>query len=120
MTPNEFATRVTLETVWGVAALTLVAAWFAGPAAGLGVVSGGLLTVVNFRQLVARVLAVSADRRQGRGWLVGVGMRFVILASLAAALMASGWADPIGFVLGLSVLPCALIGDGLYTARRMS
>ena len=85
--------------------------------AGAGVVGGGLLAVANFRQLVGRVLAFSASRPRRAPWLIAAAARLVVLLSAAAALMVTGWIDPIGFVVGLAVLPCAVIVEGLVTAR---
>ena len=49
MTPGELTTRVTLDTCAVVAALAAVAAWLGGAPAGLGVLAGGALAMVNFR-----------------------------------------------------------------------
>jgi hypothetical protein len=117
MTASEFAARVTLDTFAGVATIAVAAAWLGGWSAGAGVVGGGLLAVANFRQLVGRVLAFSASRPRRAPWLIAAAARLVVLLSAAAALMLTGWIDPIGFVVGLAVLPCAVIVEGLVTAR---
>ena len=53
MTPSELTTRVTLDTCAAVAALAALVWWLAGESAGLGVLVGCALAVVNFRWLVA-------------------------------------------------------------------
>ena len=120
MTPNEFVRRVTLDVFVGVGALALAIALVAGPAVGAGVLAGGLLGGVNFRWLAARVRAISAGREHQRSWIIGAAVRFVLLLSLAAGLLITGYVDPIGFVVGMSVLPCAVILVGLRATRQVS
>ena len=117
MTPSEFTRRVTVETCVVVVVLTLAATWLAGASAGLGILGGGVLAVANFRWLVARVLAVSSGYRGG-AWLVGVGARFAVLLIAGAVLLAKGQVHPVALLFGFTVLPCAVIAQGLHAARR--
>src|SRR5258705_11122113 len=82
MTPSELRRRVTLDTWAAAAALAAPAAWIGGAPAGLGVLTGGGLAIVNFRWLVARAAAVTAapGATAGTGsgaasaWRVGSGV----------------------------------------------
>src|SRR2546428_13604102 len=77
MTPGELTPRVPLDTCAAVAALAAVAAWLGGASAGLGVLAGGVLAVVNFRWLGARAsAATAAGNAAASAWLVGAGRRF--------------------------------------------
>ncbi|PYM76279.1 MAG: hypothetical protein DME03_09275 [Candidatus Rokuibacteriota bacterium] len=125
MTPSELRRRVTLDTCAAAAALAAPAAWIGGAPAGLGVLAGGVLAIVNFRWLVARAAAVtaapSATAGTGSGaasaWLVGSGLRFAASLAACTLLLATGWAHPIGLLAGFTVLPCDLIVRGLAAAR---
>jgi ATP synthase I subunit len=125
MTPSELRRRVTLDTCAAAAALAVPAAWIGGAPAGLGVLAGGVLAIVNFRWLAARAAAAtaapSATAGTGSGaasaWLVGSGLRFGASLAACTLLLATGWAHPIGLLAGFTVLPCDLIVRGLAAAR---
>jgi ATP synthase I chain len=125
MTPSELRGRVTLDTCAAAAALAVPAAWLGGAPAGLGVLAGGVLAIVNFRWLVARATAATAalSAVPGAGsaaagtWLVGSGLRFGVSLAACTLLLASGWAHPIALLVGFTLLPCDLIVRGLAAAR---
>ena len=117
---SELRLRVTLETTIAVVALALPAAWLGGASAGIGVLAAGLLTLGNFWWLSRAASAAGASgarRRDLAGWIVAAGARFTVLFAAFAALCAGGYAHPVAVVVGLTVLPCALIARGLRTAR---
>ena len=119
MTPNELTTRVTLDTCATAATLAALAWWLAGESAGLGVLVGCALAVVNFRWLVAcAFVATSTGSASAAAWIVGAGLRFVACTVACGILLATGWAHPIALVAGFTVLPCDLIARGLASARR--
>lgn len=127
MTPGELRSRVTLDTGATVALLAAPGAWMGGIPGGLGVLAGGLLAIVNFRWLVARASAATTfGAGAGTGdaaasaWLVGSGLRFAACLGACTLLLATGWADPIALLVGLTVLPCDLIARGLAAARAES
>ena len=119
---SDLRRRVTTATVIAVAALALPAAWLAGPSGALGMLAAGALTVGNFWWL-SRAAASAGDpaapRREVAGWMLGAGARFAVLFAAFAALCAGGYAHPVAVVVGLSVLPCALIAQGLRSAREI-
>src|SRR5262245_27427022 len=122
MTPSELRGRVTLDTCAAAAALAVPAAWIGGAAAGLGVLSGGALAIVNFRWLVARAAAAtSATASTGDAaastWIVGSGLRFGASLAACTLLLATGWAHSIALLVGFTLLPCDLIARGLAAAR---
>ena len=113
---SELRRRVTLETTIAVVALALPAAWLGGAPAGIGVLAAGLLTLGNFWWLSRAASAAGASgarRRDLAGWIVAAGARFTVLFAAFAALCAGGYAHPVAVVVGLTVLPCALIARGL-------
>ena len=116
---NELRLRVTLATTIVVVALALPAAWLAGPSAAVGVLAAGGLTVGNFWWLSrAASSAAASPRREAAGWMLGASTRLAVLLAAFAALCAGGYAHPVAVVIGLSVLPCALIVQGLRSARE--
>lgn len=117
MTPSNVTARVTAGTCALVAALAAPAGWLGGQTAALGVLAGGALAVVNFRWLAARaVAAASSAGVAGGAWLVGTGLRLAAFAAACAVLLALEWAHPVALLAGLSVLPLALIVEGLRAA----
>ena len=118
---SELRLRVTMATAIAVLALALPAAWLAGPSGAFGLLAAGALTVGNFWWL-ARAAAGAGDptapRRDVASWVLGAGARFAVLFAAFAALCAGGYAHPVTVVIGLSVLPCALIAQGLRSARQ--
>jgi hypothetical protein len=118
---TEFRTRVTRETAIALAALAVPAAWLGGSSGAIGVLAAGALVVGNFWWLsraAAAAGAPSAAPPQVSGWVFAAGIRFTVLFAAFAVLCAGGYAHPVAVVLGLSVLPCALIVQGLRDARE--
>ena len=118
---SELRLRVTRETAVAVVALALPAAWLGGASAGVGVLAAGLLTLGNFWWLsraASTVAASSVRRREMAGWIVAAGARFTVLFAAFAALCAGGYAHPVAVVVGLTVLPCALIARGLRAGHE--
>ena len=121
MTPSELRRLVTRDVCALGAALALLGGWLGGVPGALGVTAGVLLALGNFRVLVARACASAETPGTARAlWSMGAGLRFVALAVLSASLLTSGWAHPVALVAGLTVLPCALVGQGLRAARQES
>jgi hypothetical protein len=119
---SELRLRVTAATTIVVIAIALPAAWLAGSSAAIGVLAAGALTVGNFWWLSRAASSASdptAPRREVAGWVLGAGARFAVLFAAFAALCAGGYAHPVAVVVGLSVLPCALIAQGLRSAREI-
>ena len=119
---SELRLRVTVATAMIVAALAVPAAWLAGSTGAVGVLAAGALTVGNFWWL-SRAAGSAGDpaapRREIAGWVMGAGARYAVLFAAFAALCAGGYAHPVGVVVGLSVLPCAVIAQGLRSAREI-
>ena len=120
MKPTELTSRVTWETGGAVALLSLVSGLVGGVAVAAGVGAGGLLAITNFRWLSGRVLSVLDGAPAPGGWALGFGLRLAALAIATAALLATGIVHPLGVVVGLTVLPGALILRGLSQAAAES
>jgi hypothetical protein len=119
---HELRVRVTLATAIAVAALAGPAAWLGGLSAAVGVLAAGALTVGNFWWLSRAASAASdpgSPRRETAGWMLGAGTRLAVLFAAFAALCGGGYAHPVAVVIGLSVLPCALVAQGLRSARQI-
>ena len=119
MTPGELKARATVATCAGTVVMAMPLAWFAGAPAGLGILAGGALAVVNFRWLAARVeVAAAAPGVAGALWHVGAALRFGLAAAVAGVLFVSGWAHPAALLAGFTMLPCAIVALGLHAARQ--
>jgi hypothetical protein len=120
MNPKELTARVTWESGAVVVVLALGTGLVGGVSAAVGVGAGGALAIAHFRWLAGRVVAVLNGAPSPGGWILGLGLRLVALASITAGLMLSGWAHPVGVVVGLTVLPCDLVVRGLVQASASS
>src|SRR5262245_14242356 len=117
MSPIELTSRVTWESGGAVATLALASGLVGGVSLAAGVGAGGALAIANFRWLAGRVAKALDGMPAVGGWAFGFGLRLVVLGGATAALMGSGWAHPIGVVVGLTVLPVALVLRGLRQAQ---
>ncbi|MBI4609821.1 MAG: ATP synthase subunit I [Candidatus Rokubacteria bacterium] len=87
----------------------------AGAHAGLSILAGGAVALGNLWLLTRgaeRALRLFAGRRVHPLWVLGVGARHLALFGLLGVLL-WGDADPVGLILGLSVLPPVLIAAAL-------
>lgn len=110
---------MTAESAVATAALALLAWGVGGSPAGLGVTAAGAATIANFWWL-----ARGASSTVGAGsphavlaWTLAAGLRFVVLLATFALLFTSGWVHPVAVLTGLTVVPCALVFEGLHAAR---
>jgi hypothetical protein len=121
MTVSDLTTGVTQRTAPAVLVATIVAGWLGGAPGALGVLAGGALGLLSFRVLAARVRAVT-DAGPGLSvpWLLMAGLRFVAVSGAAVLLFVGGWAHPVAWLVGYSVLPFAVLLQGLRLAREES
>ncbi|HSE92593.1 MAG TPA: ATP synthase subunit I [Methylomirabilota bacterium] len=119
MTTTELSARVTVESAVACAALALLALLGWGVTAGAGVAAAGALTIVNFRWLARAAALAAAGGRERRlaAWGLSAAGRFAGVLAAFALLFTSGWVHPVGVVVGLAVLPCAVVARGLAAAR---
>ncbi len=116
---SELRARVTLSSAAATAVLAGLALGLGGPAAALGVAIAGALMLANFWWLVRNATAVAGPGAapQRYLWALAAGARFLALLAALVLLFASGIVHPIAFVVGLAVVPGALVVQGL---RRSS
>ena len=120
MTPAHFLARVTLDSSIAVVALALVATGLGGTQAGLGVFAGGALGLGSLWWLARGALSMSQANFARARWVVAAAVRFGAISGAAALVLGTGLAHPVALVVGMTVLPCALITEGLRTARPAS
>jgi hypothetical protein len=88
----------------------------------LGVLAGGILAVANY-YLVKRSLRRALDpERQGKTrllYLLKYGLRFVALGLTIALLLIKGWVNPLGMLLGLSIIVLGIALVGVVEARKL-
>lgn len=119
MTGRDLTTGVTHLTVIAVLITSLAGGALAGVPGALGVLTGGALGLVGFRVLAARVRAVGRPAPAAH-WIVLTALRFAVVGGVAALLFVGGWAHPIAWLVGYSVLPVVLVVQGLRGAREES
>ena len=120
MTGRELAAGVTRQATLIVLVAALAGAWLGGARGALGVLTGGALGILGFRVLASRVGALSAGPGLHAPWLMLAAARFLVVSGAAALLFVGGWAHPVAWLAGYSVLPVALVLQGLRAAREES
>jgi hypothetical protein len=116
---GEFVERVSRTMLVALAAVTAGAGLMAGWPAVVGGLAGGLISLASFRWIargVARVSAFPAGRGLALSALL-VGGRHLILFGALAVVLASGVANPIALLVGVSLLPPIIIAFGLSRTR---
>ena len=119
MMGRDLAANVTLPTAIAVLVASLAGGWLGGAPGAVGVLTGGILGLAGFRLLVRRVRAAVGPAPTGP-WVVLTVARFAAVAGLAAALFVGGWAHPVAWLVGYSLLPVVLVVQGLRDAREES
>ena len=113
ITPQIFTAMAVALGLLSLAALPFGWDW------SLGLLAGGGLALGNFRwlRLSVRHLVWSFSGRAGRPlWVLGYGLRYLVIFGLLAAVLKSGWIHPVGLLVGLAVLPVGLLAGGLTGA----
>jgi ATP synthase I subunit len=117
MTPTTFLVCVTRDSAVALGVVTIAATWLAGPRVGLGVLAGGALAVGNLWWLASRIVSRTSGAGVA-GWALTTVLRLAATGAAVLLVLATGLAHPVGLVLGLTILPFALIARGLATARE--
>jgi ATP synthase I chain len=97
--------------------LALAAGWVGGRTALLGVAAGAAIALADFWCLSGRV-ELDGEARRAIAWIAAAGLRLTGVAVAVALLFVTGWFHPVALVIGLAVLPCALVARGLHIARQ--
>jgi hypothetical protein len=118
MTSSDLTTSVTRRTAAAVVVLMVAGGWLGGVPGAVGVLAGGALALGSFRWLAARVRAVSTGAAMASGWVAVTGLRLAAVAVLAALGFAGGWVHPVALLAGYTVMPVALVMQGLRLARE--
>jgi hypothetical protein len=110
---------VTRQTALAVLVAAGPGAWLGGGPGALGVLTGGALALVSFRLLARGVRAAAAAGPAATGpWSLLAGLRFAVVAGVAALLFAGGWAHPVAWLAGYTALPLAVVLQGLRAPRE--
>jgi hypothetical protein len=89
----------------------------------LGTLAGGLISLASLYWIARGVRSAAGFFAGGRAhplWVLGLGLRYVLLFGAVGLLLVSGAVHPIALMGGLSILPPVLIVLGLRAARTAS
>jgi hypothetical protein len=120
MMERRLTTGVTRQTALAALVTALAGGWLGGVSGALGVLTGGALALLSFRLLAARLAAIGAGSTLTAPWTMMAGLRFAAVSGVAIALIVAGWADPIAWLVGYTLLPLAVVTQGLRLAREES
>jgi ATP synthase I chain len=121
MTGRDLTADVTHRTAIAVLAASLAGGWLGGAPGALGVLTGGALGLVGFRLLASRLRAAAGGGPvPAAPWVALAALRFAAVSGVAALLFVGGWAHPVAWLIGYSVLPVVLVVQGLRSAREES
>ncbi|MFH1487826.1 MAG: ATP synthase subunit I [Pseudomonadota bacterium] len=102
--------------------LTAVSIFFMRLGLTLGVILGGLVTIVNFDILqrnIRRAFSTSDEVKFKKIWVIGkFYFRFLALGVVIYLLIRVGWVNPIGLVVGLSTVVFSIISFGIHNAFK--
>lgn len=88
--------------------------------AGLGVLAGGIIAVVNFawlRNVLQRILGLMPARPDLYAQIRFVA-RIAVIGLVLYAIITSGWFSLAGLLVGLSVIVANIIALSIYSALR--
>ena len=87
---------------------------------GVGIAAGGLIVTINFHLLAQTLKKAFAPPHIAsvKGVLIKYYMRFIITAMIIFFLMASKYVDPIGLIIGLSVVVASIFFATLNELRQ--
>jgi hypothetical protein len=124
----EFAETGMLRTLWwgNVVTFAVVSAGALALVDGrtaLSVIIGGLIALVNYR-LLERTVSRSILPREKHGILrkvlVKYYLRFAATALVLLIVVRQGWAEPLGLLVGLSVVMFTIVVWGACQTHKMS
>ncbi len=122
MQPQRRIVTFVTRANWVLLALaTLTAAVLGPPRVSLGVLAGGLLVTVNFH-LLARTLRKALTPphlASHHAVLAKYYVRFLISGFIIFVLIAGGFVDPLGLVIGLSVVVASIILATIREVKRI-
>lgn len=118
MTASELVARVTIAIGLAALALALPAAWIAGAPGALGVLAGAALAALNFGWLARRMVTSLVPGVSAARATAAATMRLLVALGAPAVAVATGVGHPVALVVGLSLLPCAVVVLGLRAARE--
>lgn len=99
---------------WALLALTVVVSALCAtsldPTFGLGVLTGGLLSLANFEALRWLGQKVLAAQRRALGFYVFLFLgKMTVIFSLVWWVLGASWMNPVAFVVGFSLLLAAIL-----------
>jgi hypothetical protein len=116
---SEFAGRVSLVMLIGLAPFAAFCGVVAGWPGAIGGLAGGLVSLGSFRWIASGVTRASGTGPGGR-WVfsaLAVGLRHLVLFGALALVLWSGAAHPVALIGGLSLLPPVILALGFSAAR---
>lgn len=90
----------------------------------LGVILGGLIIIANFSVLQHTIRSAFSDQGAMRGKKISVIAKFyfrlAIMSLIIYILITSGWVNPLGLTVGLSIVIFSILSFGIRTAWKTS
>ncbi len=90
----------------------------------LGVILGGLIIIANFSVLQHTIRSAFSDQEAMRGKTISIiakyYFRLAVMGLIIYILITNGWVNPIGLVVGLSIVIFSIISFGICTAWKTS
>lgn len=90
----------------------------------LGVILGGLIIIANFSVLQHTIRSAFSDQGVMRGGKISIIAKFyfrlAFMGLIIYILITTGWVNPLGLTVGLSVVIFSILSFGIRTAWKTS
>jgi hypothetical protein len=120
---ESFMSRLRALNWLALASLTGGAVWAFGPKTALGVLVGGLLVIFNFRLLeraLKKTLGQVDPAKARNSHIIKLYLRMAVLGVCIYLLISRKLVEPLGLLVGLSVVMLSVVLMALIEMRRVS
>ncbi len=104
--------------------LSLLSFFFCGSPFTLGIILGGLIIIANFNMLQHTIRSSFSSqgvmKKKKISTIVKIYFRLAILGIIIYMLIVSRWVNPVGLIIGLSVVVISIINFAIASILKIS
>ena len=92
------------------------------PSFTAGIIIGGLMVIVNFhvlQHIIRKGFLPDGSRKKAKGSVIIMYyLRLAAMGTLTYFFLAQKWIDPVGLIVGLSIVVIGIVGIGIQMIRK--